>query len=76
MALLNATLSGTPRLSVSTLITRVQAAIVALKQAARRRAVYRRTVRELNALTAREMTDLGIHPSMINDVAREAAYGK
>ncbi len=76
MALLNATLSGTPGLSSPTVFTRVQAVLVTLKQAARRRAVYRRTVRELNALTEREMTDLGIHPSMITDVAREAAYGK
>ena len=76
MALLNATLSGTPRLGAQTLVARVQAAVVALKQAAGRRAVYRRTVRELNTLSSREMTDLGIHPSMINDVAREAAYGK
>lgn len=76
MALLNATLSGTPGLSAPTLVTRVQAVIVAVTQAARRRAVYRRTVRELNTLSSREMTDLGIHPSMINDVAREAAYGK
>ena len=76
MALLNATLSGTPGLSAPTFFTRVQAVVVTLKQAARRRAVYRRTVRELNALTEREMTDLGIHPSMITEVAREAAYGK
>ena len=76
MALLNATLIGTRRLNAQTLVTRVQAAVVALKQAARRRAVYKRTVRELNALNPREMTDLGIHPAMIHDVAREAAYGK
>ena len=76
MALLNATLSGTPGLSAPTLVTRVQAVIVAVTQAARRRAVYRRTVRELNTLNPRELTDLGIHPAMIHDVAREAAYGK
>lgn len=76
MALLNATLIGTPRRSVQTLVARVQAAVVALKQAARRRAVYKRTVRELNTLNPRELTDLGIHPAMIHDVAREAAYGK
>jgi len=70
MALLNATLSGTPRLS-----ERVQAVLASLKQAARRRAVYKRTVRELRALTEREMADLGIHPAMINEVAHEAAYG-
>ena len=41
-----------------------------------RRAVYRQTVRELEALSARDLADLGIHRSMIETVAHEAAYGK
>lgn len=40
------------------------------------RRVYRQTVRELNALSARDLTDLGIHRSMIEKLAYEAAYGK
>ncbi|WCR20039.1 DUF1127 domain-containing protein [Paracoccus alcaliphilus] len=40
-----------------------------------RRAVYRQTVRELNALTARDLQDLGISRSMIPGLAREAAWG-
>ncbi|RJL18352.1 DUF1127 domain-containing protein [Paracoccus siganidrum] len=40
-----------------------------------RRAVYRQTVRELNALTARDLNDLGISRSMIPSLAREAAWG-
>ena len=40
-----------------------------------RRRVYRRTVRELRKLNARELNDLGIHPSMIRQLAHEAAYG-
>ena len=41
-----------------------------------RRAVYAQTVRELNALTDRELADLGIARTSIAEVAREAAYGK
>lgn len=40
------------------------------------RRVYARTVAELNALTDRELSDLGISRLGITDVAREAAYGK
>jgi uncharacterized protein YjiS (DUF1127 family) len=41
-----------------------------------RRAIYRQTLRELNALSGRELADLGIHRSMITRLAQEAAYGK
>lgn len=40
-----------------------------------RRAVYRQTLRELNALTARDLDDLGISRSMITRLAHEAAWG-
>jgi len=40
-----------------------------------RRRLYNQTKRELNALTKRELADLGIHPSMIRRLAYEAAYG-
>jgi uncharacterized protein YjiS (DUF1127 family) len=40
------------------------------------RRVYNRTVAELNALTDRELGDLGISRLGITDIAREAAYGK
>ena len=71
MAQLNAALRGNP-----TLTARVQAVVATLKQAFRRRALYQRTLRELNALTDRELADLGIPSGMIAEVAREAAYGK
>ena len=71
MAQVNATLSGTQSLS-----DRVQGFVATVKEAVRRRAVFKRTLRELNSLTEREMADLGIHPAMIVQVAREAAYGK
>ncbi|MCR8725214.1 DUF1127 domain-containing protein [Frigidibacter sp. ROC022] len=35
---------------------------------------YRRTVAELNQLSARELADLGIHRSQIQSIARQAAY--
>lgn len=37
-------------------------------------ALYRRTLRELNALSPRDLADLGIHRSMIRRMAYEAAY--
>jgi uncharacterized protein YjiS (DUF1127 family) len=47
-----------------------------VKLALRRRALFSQTVRELNALSDRELADLGIHASMIKDIAKQAAYGK
>lgn len=38
--------------------------------------VYRDTVRELSALSNRDLSDLGLSRSMIRGVAIEAAYGK
>jgi uncharacterized protein YjiS (DUF1127 family) len=42
----------------------------------RQRRVYTHTVAELNALTDRELADLGMSRMSIHDIAREAAYGK
>jgi uncharacterized protein YjiS (DUF1127 family) len=47
-----------------------------VKFALNRRRLFNRTVRELNALSDRELADLGIHGSMIKQIATEAAYGK
>ena len=38
--------------------------------------VFRNTLNELNSLSAREMSDLGLNPTMIRRIALEAAYGK
>lgn len=46
-----------------------------VKLAIERRAVYARTVRELNALSDRDLADLGISRAAIGSVAAEAAYG-
>ena len=55
---------------------RFSALLAGLGEARQRRKVYRQTLRELNVLSTRELTDLGIHRSMITRVALEAAYGK
>ena len=47
-----------------------------VKLALHRRRLFNQTVRELNALSNRELADLGIHASMIKQIATEAAYGK
>lgn len=47
-----------------------------LNENRQRYSVYRQTVRELEQLSDRELTDLGLHRAMIDAVALEAAYGK
>ena len=49
--------------------------VKSVKLALHRRRLFNQTVRELNALSERELADLGIHGSMIKDIAKEAAYG-
>ncbi|MBT9244344.1 DUF1127 domain-containing protein [Gemmobacter fulvus] len=71
MAYVNST-----RVAQMSFADRLSAAFDGVKQAIARRAIYKQTVRELNALSARELADLGIHRSMITRLAREAAYGK
>lgn len=58
------------------LAERVSDFFAALAEARARRAVYRQTLRELKALSGRELADLGIPRSTITRVALEAAYGK
>jgi uncharacterized protein YjiS (DUF1127 family) len=38
--------------------------------------VYRETLTELQALSTRELADLGLNVSMLRSIALEAAYGK
>lgn len=37
--------------------------------------VYHQTYRELSALSAKDLADIGLNRSMISSVAHEAAYG-
>ncbi len=71
MAYVNST-----RVAPNGLADRVAALVKSAKTALNKRRVYAQTVRELNALSDRELLDLGLHKSMIVDVAHEAAYGK
>ncbi len=71
MAYVNST-----RVSGNGIADRIAGWVNSLRQAALRRAVYERTVRELHSLTNRELADLGISRLSIEDVARAAAYGK
>lgn len=54
---------------------RLLAAIQRMQENRARRAIYRQTLRELNALTARDLHDLGIDRAMIGQLAHEAAWG-
>ena len=47
-----------------------------INDALARRKVYRDTLAELESLGSRELNDIGIAPTMIREIAREAAYGK
>lgn len=58
------------------LTARVADLLTGLRLAMARRRVYRQTLRELRAMTSRELAELGIHRSMITRMAAEVAYGK
>jgi uncharacterized protein YjiS (DUF1127 family) len=58
------------------LLDRLSAMAASFKAQRAQRAVYLRTVYELNQLTDRELSDLGIARISIEDVARVAAFGK
>ncbi len=56
------------------LIDRLVSALTYVKEVIERRRLYVRTLNELNALTDRELSDLGISRASVSEVAREAAY--
>ncbi len=37
--------------------------------------LYRRTLNELQSMSARDLADLGLHPDQLTQVARDAVYG-
>ncbi|HCZ00418.1 MAG: hypothetical protein A3D16_01405 [Rhodobacterales bacterium RIFCSPHIGHO2_02_FULL_62_130] len=71
MAYVNSTRATTVSIS-----DRFGSLVAGVKAALARRRVYDQTVRELAALSDRDLTDLGISRSVIAQVASEAAYGK
>lgn len=44
------------------------------REAAAKRQTYRKTLAELESLSARDLADLGIAPSSIREIAYRAAY--
>ncbi len=56
------------------LADRIRGFFAELGERSRRAQTYRTTFNELNALSGRELADLGIHRSEIKRVAYEAAY--
>ena len=48
--------------------------IASLRERNARRRLYRETLRELGQLSNRELSDLGLHRSMIRRIAYQAAY--
>ncbi|MBZ4022269.1 hypothetical protein CKO11_07340 [Rhodobacter sp. TJ_12] len=50
--------------------------VATVREALARRKVYRQTLAELRSLSERELSDLGMHRSMLTRIALEAAYGK
>lgn len=50
--------------------------IASIKESGARRAVYNRTLGELDRMTDRDLADIGISRVQIEDIARAAAYGK
>ncbi len=71
MSYMNTTRSAQPTIS-----DRFASALLAVKAAYQRRRIYDQTLSELRALSDRDLSDLGMHRSMISEVARKAAYGK
>lgn len=55
---------------------RFAALLGSVKTGLERRRIFKQTLVELNALSTRELSDLGLSRTSIRNVAREAAYGK
>ena len=71
MAFITETFSGS-----TTLSERFAALRENFATARAQRKIYTTTVAELDALSNRDLADLGLNRSMINSIAFEAAYGK
>lgn len=54
---------------------RLAGVVSVLRSAMNRRRVYAQTLAELNAMSDRDLADLGLSRDLIASVAREAAYG-
>ena len=54
---------------------RISTLVASVKLSLQRRATFQQTLNELNALSDRDLADLGLNRSSIRMIAREAAYG-
>jgi uncharacterized protein YjiS (DUF1127 family) len=64
-----------PRFGFGAIIDRIAAAFADLQETLGRRRVFRQTMKELGALSDRELADLAISRSMIPRIALDAAHG-
>lgn len=60
----------------ASLVDLLKGYLARMREARARREDYLRTVRELSALSDRDLADLGISRLTIEDLARQHAYGK
>lgn len=67
---------NTTRTAQATISDRITGAFIAVKAAYQRRRIYDQTLRELRALSDRDLDDLGLHRTMISEIAHQAAFGK
>ena len=68
--------NSSSRAASFSLADRLSGVFALIKANYARRAVFNQTVRELAALSDRELSDLGLARTDIRSVAHEAAYGK
>lgn len=66
----------TSRSASPSIADRIAAFVKVARDAMQLRRVYNQTLFELNGLSDRDLTDLGLARGMIAEVARAAAYGK
>jgi uncharacterized protein YjiS (DUF1127 family) len=67
---------NTTRVARKGLLDRLSVLKDGVVTALQQRRIYSQTVAELNALTDRELSDLGIARTTIREIAHEAAYGR
>lgn len=60
----------------ASLLGRISTLIASVKESHHRYGLYRQTLRELNQLSDRELHDIGVHPSMFEQIALQTAYAK
>jgi uncharacterized protein YjiS (DUF1127 family) len=67
---------NTTRVARKGLLDRLLVLKDGIATAIHQRRIYATTVAELNALSDRELSDLGIARTLIREIAHEAAYGR